>query len=390
MTSVEQQPQVERKPVLGMRFLLGVAVVFVLLGVLIFSGITNRVAAAKALRRETSEAAIPTVAVFHPKAGASAEEIALPGNVQAFTDAPIYARTNGYLKKWYVDIGTHVTAGQLLAEIDAPEVDHELQQARADLGTAQANLKLAESTAARWQFLLKSDSVSKQETDEKIGDLNAKKAMVESALSNVKRLEDLQSYERVYAPFAGVITARNTDLGALINSGANTPGKELFHLASLNRLRVFVSVPEVYQRGAVPGTRATLTADAFPNRTFTGTLARNANAIDQASRTLLIEVDVVNPTGELLPGAYVQVHLKLPQRGGSAITVPANALLFRSEGLRVAVVRNGQAQLVPITVGRDYGDTLEILSGLRVSDDVIINPPDSLTSGTPVRIAGRG
>lgn len=389
---ITEQPQIQetektKTRLFGARALLGSLIVAVVLAFAIHGGIASRQRAESAIAGETRRQAIQTVAVVHPKPSAPAEEIALPGNIQAFTDAPIYARTTGYLKRWYADIGARVKAGQLLADIDTPEVDQQLQQARAELETAQANYSLAQSTAARWQFLLKSDSVSKQETDEKIGDMAAKKAMVDSAQSNVHRLEDLQSYEKVYAPFDGVITARNTDVGALISSGANTPGKELFHLASINRLRVYVSVPEVYERAAQAGGKASLTLDEFPGRTFTGTLVRNASSIDPASRTLLVEVDVNNPSGELLPGAYVSVHLKLPARVAGAVTVPADTLLFRSEGLRVGLVDDGRAHLRPVIIGRDYGNEVEVVAGLRPSDQVIAKPPDSLVDGQQVRVS---
>jgi RND family efflux transporter MFP subunit len=284
-----------------------------------------------------------------------------------------------------VDIGARVKQGDLLAEIDTPEIDQQLRQSRADLATAQANLDLAQTTADRWQFLLKSGSVSKQETDQAVGDLHAKKAAVDSSGANVRRLEDLQAFEKVFAPFDGVITARSTDIGALIDAGAAPQSRELFHLAAIHTLRVYVAVPEVYSRAARPGATASLTLDEFPGERFTGTLVRNANSIDPTSRTLLIEVDVANPSGRLLPGAYVSVHLKLPQVIRS-VTVPSNTLLFRSEGLRVAVVRNGEAQLVPITIGRDFGSNLEVVSGLGQSESVVLNPSDSLISGTPVRV----
>jgi RND family efflux transporter MFP subunit len=393
--TTEQSPQkstqaeAARKPEFRTRLV--ITVVFLLLaagiGALVYSGILNRTASAAALARKTREDAVLAVSVVHPKFGGAEEEVVLPGNTQAFTDSPIFARTTGYLKKWYVDIGARVRTGQLLAEIDAPELDHQLQQAKADLETSRANLNLAQSTADRWQFLLKTQSVSRQETDEKIGDLSAKRAMVDASSSAVHRLEDLQSYERVTAPFDGVITTRNTDVGALIDAGANTPGKELFHLAATNQLRVFVNVPEVYNRAAKSGARATLQLSEFPGRNFTGTIVRNANSIDTASRTLLVEVDVDNPTGELLPGAYVLVHLKLPGKTIRGYTIPANTMLFRSEGLRVGLVRNGRAQLVPITIGRDYGNEVEIVSPLNPRDQIIANPPDSLISGEPVRIA---
>lgn len=359
-----------------------------IIGFVVRNGILSRTASAASLARDTKDDSAPAVSVVRPKTGSAEEEVVLPGNIQAFTDSPIYARTTGYLRKWYVDIGTHVKAGELLAEIDAPELDHQLQQAKADLETSQANLKLAQSTADRWQFLLKTQSVSRQETDEKIGDLSAKKAMVDAASSAVHRLEDLQSYEKVLAPFDGVITARNTDVGALITSGAGSAGKELFHLAATTHLRVFVNVPEAYGRAAQSGARAELQLTEFPTRHFTGTLVRNSNSIDTASRTLLVEVDVDNAGGELLPGAYVLVHLKLPGKTSHGLTIPVNTMLFRSEGLRVAVVRDGKAQLIPIVMGRDYGSDAEVVSGLSPNDQVIANPPDSLISGERVRIAG--
>ncbi len=351
----------------------------------IHGGITTRVAAESSLARSTEEAAIPIVNVIHPKVGAPLEELVLPGNTQAFSDTPIFARTSGYLKRWYFDIGAHVKRGDLLAEIETPEIDKQLQQARADLETAQANHHLAETTAARWQFLLQSDSVSRQETDEKVADLSARKATVDSNASNVRRIEDLQSFQKVYTPFDGVLTARNTDVGALIDAGANSARKELFHLAAIDTLRVFVAIPEVYSRAARPGATASLTLDEFPGRSFRGALARTSNSIDQASHTLLTEVDVRNPDGQLLPGAYVSVHFKLPQTVRSVV-VPSNTLLFRSEGLRVALVRDGRVQLTPVKIGRDYGSTVEVISGLQASDAVVLDPADSLVSGAPVRI----
>jgi len=357
------------------------------LGLGIVWGIRGRSAANTTLRQATAAAAIAPVNVVSPQQGAPSLEIRLPGTTQAFTDAPIFARTNGYVKAWYFDIGAHVKRGQLLAEIETPEVDQQLQQARADLATAQANLRQAQITADRWQALLESDSVSKQETDQAVSALSAMKATVESNVANVRRLEQLQGFEKIDAPFDGVITARNVDIGVLINAGANpSPAVQMFHMAATHILRVFVAVPEVYSRAARPGTAATLTLDEFPGRSFHGTLVRTSNAIDLTSRTLNVEVDVDNAGGELLPGAYVFVHLKLPAQVAT-VTVPANTLIFRAEGLQVAVVRNGQAQLVPVTIGRDYGATVEIVAGLQPTDQVIVSPSDSLTSGTRVRIA---
>ena len=363
--------------------LAAVAVIFV---IVIAVGFISRQKAEADLKQATAAAAITTVNVVYPKTGAPTDEIVLPGNTQAFTDAPIFARTSGYVKSWHIDIGTRVKKGQLLAEIETPEVDQQLQQARADLQTAQANLRQAQITADRWEALWKTDSVSKQETDVAVSAFHAMKATVDSNMSNVRRLEELQGFEKIYAPFDGVITARNTDIGALINSGASTtPTQELFHLAAINTLRVFVNVPQLYSQAVRPGATASLTLDEFPGKSFSGTIARNSNSIDPASRTLLVEVDVDNRNGTLLPGAYVRVHLKLPQSVNS-VTIPANTLLFRSEGLRVGVVRNGRAELVPLTIGRDYGSSVEVLSGLQPTDAVIVNPSDSLISGTTVQV----
>ena len=352
----------------------------------IVARLAGRAHAEAVLARETSEAAVQSVNVIHPQTGAPNQEIALPGYTQAFIDTPVYARTSGYLKTWRFDIGSHVKKGDLLAEIETPEVDQQLRQARADLSTAQANLSLAVITATRNENLLKTRSVSMQDRDNATGALAADKAIVQSNEGNVARLEQLQSYEKVLAPFDGIITARDTDIGALIDAGANSPSKELFHLAAIDRLRIYVSVPERYTRAAQPGATANITLDEFPGETFQGTLVRNANAIDLASRTLLLEVDIENPAGRLLPGAYTFVHLTLPTATQS-VTLPSNALLFRQEGLQAAVVRNGHAQLVAVTIGRDYGEKVEILSGLQTSDAVIADPSDSLISGTAVHIA---
>jgi RND family efflux transporter MFP subunit len=364
----------------------------VVLGALGFEvrhGILIRAAASEELTRVTDSAATQVVSVVHPKPSAPMQEIVLPGNTQAFIDSPIYARTNGYLTRWYFDIGARVKKGDLLAEIETPEIDQQLQQAQAQLETAEANSNLAQTTADRWQALLKTNSVSKQETDQAVANLAAQRATVDSNAANVRRLRQLQSFEKVYAPFDGVITSRTTDIGALIDAGATAQGKELFHLAALNTLRVFVPVPEVYSIAAQPDAQATLTLDEYPGRVFHGALVRNSSNIDLASRTLLVEVDVDNADGALLPGAYVSVHLKLPSRIQS-VTIPANTLLFRREGLRIGMVRDGRAELIPVTIGRDYGATVEIVSGLRASDAIIVDPSDSLVNGTPVRLASGG
>jgi len=354
---------------------------------LIVSGILPRIQARASLHRETREMAIASVTVIHPTRAPASSEIVLPANVQAFIDAPIYARTNGYLKKWYVDIGSRVKTGQLLAEIDTPEVNQALGQARADLSTAEANLNLSRITADRYRDLLKTDSVSKQDADNAAGDYAAKQAIVHSAEANVRRLEDLQSFQKIYAPFTGVITARNTDIGALIDSGAvGGTRTELFHIVQPDKLRAYVNVPEAYSQAAKPGLTADLTLAEFPGRRFPGKLVRTANAIDTNTRTLLVQIDVDNPTGALLSGAYAEVHLKLPGANSSLI-LPVNTLLFRSEGLRVATVPDGQhAELKPVTLGHDFGSEVEVVAGLNGDDTVIINPPDSVISGQAVRI----
>jgi RND family efflux transporter MFP subunit len=351
----------------------------------IYGGILSRVDAEESLARRTAEAAVPGVTIIHPAAGAPQTEIALPGYTQAYTDTPIYARTSGYLKAWHFDIGAHVRKGDLLAEIDTPEVDQQLNQAKADLVNATANAKLAAVTAWRFATLAKDQWASQQTADDRTFAAAATNATVDADTANVKRLEQLQSYEKVDAPFDGIITARNTDIGALINADANSPSKELFRLAAIDTLRVYVAVPESYARAAQPGAMASLNLDEFPGRSFQGTLVRNANAIDLASRTLLVEVDVANPNGLLPPGAYTFVHLRLPGADGT-VTVPSDTLLFRREGLQVAVVRDGRAQLVPVTIGRDYGEKVEILAGLHTTDNVIVNPSDSLINGTAVEV----
>ncbi|GGF14672.1 RND transporter MFP subunit [Aliidongia dinghuensis] len=366
--------------------ILGGLAVLVLV-VAIGGGIRERIAAERRLARTTEESAVPTVNVAHPDVGAPSEDLVLPGGTQANTDTPIYARTNGYLKRWYFDIGAHVKQGDLLAEIDTPEVDEQLRQARADLETATANFKLADITAKRNEDLLKTRSIATQERDNAVGALAAAKATVASKQADVARLERMQSYEKVYAPFDGIITARNTDIGALIDAGAASAARELFHLSAIDKIRVFISVPETYSRAVHVGDKARVTLDEFPGEAFTGTLVRTANAIDPASRTLLTEIDVDNADGKLLPGAYAFVHLSMAKPAQS-MTIPSNTLLFRKEGLRVALVRDGKAVLTPITIGRDYGEKVEVVSGLKATDEVILDPSDSLVSDTPVRTEG--
>ena len=373
-------PRTRRATVVGGVVLLSAGFVF-----LVYSGIQSRIDAEKGLEKRVTLSSAAVVNVVHPIRGSNDQAIELPGNTQAFTEAPIYARTSGYLKQWYFDIGAHVKRGQLLAEIETPELDEQLEQADNQLKTAEANLQLAKITADRWVYLEKSSVVSKQERDQAVSDLNAKRATADSDRANVARLQKLQAFERIYAPFDGVITARNTDVGDLIQ-GDNTAPKELFHLAAVGKLRVYIAVPEVYASAIKSGETVTLTLDAFPGENFTGTLVRDSNSIDLTSRTLRVEVDVDNPTGSLLPGAYAFVHWKLPS-AAQAVTIPTNTLLFRAEGLRVVVVRGGQAKLVPVTIGHDYGSSVEVLSGLTSEDTVILDPSDSIIEGSAVKIA---
>lgn len=366
---------------------IALAVVAIVLLVIIVAGIASRSAAEHDLKKHTEDAAILSVNVVHPSTAPLTPEISLPGNTQAYIDTPIYARTNGYLKHWYFDIGAHVRKGQLMATIETPELDQQLQVAEADLKSTEANLDLANTTAARYINLLKTNSVSRQETDQATSDAAAKKAAVDAAMANVRRLQQLQSFEKIYAPFDGIVTVRNVDVGALIDAGSNSTPKELFHLASINKIRVFVPVPEAYASDIKNGSTATLTLDQYPGQIFKGTIARNSNMIDSASRTLNVEVDVDNPKGLLLPGAYVFVHFKVPERIAN-LTIPSNTLLFRSEGLRVGVVRDGKVSLVPITITHDGGQIVEVAaSDLKPSDEVILDPSDSLMEGQQVRIS---
>jgi len=363
-------------------------VVFALVVVttLLVSGIWSRVRARTILRVEAAQVAIPAVSVVLPKRTAPAQEIILPGNVQPFITSPIYARTNGYLRKWYADIGTKVKKGQVLALIETPEVDQQLQQSLSNLETAKANLALAEITRNRYQRLLKTNAVSQQDADNAVGTYNANKAIVDASQANVRQLQALQSFEKIYAPFDGVITARNTDIGDLINSGSNSaPRTDLFHIAQPGKLRVYVNVPEEYSQGVKAGMTAGLSLVEFPRRRFEGTLVRTADAINVTTRTLLIEIDVDNPTGTLLTGSYAEVHLAIPTEA-SAYLLPANTLIFRSEGLRVGVVRDNKVALTPVTPGHDFGEQIEVVSGVNADDKIIVNPPDSLVAGQTVKI----
>src|SRR4030081_700356 len=362
------------------------AIALIAVAALLAWGIWSRVSASTTLRAETAQAALPAVSVVSPKQTAPAQEIILPGNVQPFITAPIYARTNGYLKKWYFDIGAHVKQGQLLAVIQTPEVDQQLQQARSNLLTAQANLELASITKNRYQGLLKSNAVSQQDADNAVGTYNANKAIVEADKAAVEQYSALVSFEKVYAPFDGVITARNTDIGDLINSGSSSNVKtDLYHISQTGKLRVYVNVPEEYSQGVKIGMTADIALAEFPGRKFQGKLVRTADAINVTTRTLLIEVDVQNPTGELLTGSYAEVHLKVPTQA-STFLLPVNTLIFRSEGLKVCLVKDGHGLLASVAPGHDFGNQIEIVSGLKSNDQVIINPPDSVVSGQKVQI----
>jgi RND family efflux transporter MFP subunit len=359
---------------------------FILLVIVILLGIRARERAESKLRQNTNEAAVEEVVIIHPKQNSPIDEVVLPGETQPYINSPVYARASGYLVKWYHDIGSRVKKGDLLAVVDAPELDKQLDQAQADLETSKANSNIAKITSDRWQGLVKTRSVSKQATDQAIDNQRATEATVNSYAANQGHYSKLVGFEKIYAPFDGIITMRNTDNGWLIAAGLNTPGQELFQIGQISTLRVFVAVPEVYSRAAHVGSKATLTLDEYPDQTFQGTVTRTSSSIDIASRTLNTEVDIDNSKGLLLPGAYVRVHLALPAQNHSVI-IPSSTLLFRTQGLQVGVVRNNVAQLVPVSIGTDFGETVQITSGLGTSDDVIENPFDSLVSGTPVRIS---
>ncbi|WP_263358885.1 efflux RND transporter periplasmic adaptor subunit [Acidicapsa ligni] len=353
-------------------------------------GLYLRSKSEKTLTLATNEAAVIAVNVTHPVLGSESQDLVLPGNVQAFTETPIYSRTNGYLKKWYFDIGARVHKGDLLAEIETPEIDQQLQQSRAELERMQANQELAGVTSNRWQNLLAKHAVSQQETDQTRSNYIASQAATDASRANVRRLEQLQSYERIIAPFDGIITARNTDIGDLIDAGSgSTNPRELFHLASMDRLRVYVAVPEVDSDSIHNGDTATLSQDSNPTLKITGRIVRNANAIDHSSRTLNVEVDVDNSKGVLRPGAYVFVHFQLPA-GTHTVTIPSNTLLFRAQGMQVGVLHDRHVQLTPVTIGHDFGGTVEIISGLSTGDEVVLDPPDSLTTGMEVRVETNG
>jgi RND family efflux transporter MFP subunit len=353
-------------------------------------GILSRLYARVLLERAAADAAVVTVATTHPSRGPGTDILVLPGTVQAFYEAPIYARTNGYLRAWYTDIGTSVKKGQLLAEIDTPEVDQQLRQAQADLATARANYQLARSTNERWQGLLATESVSRQDADERAGDAAAKEAAEQSAAANLARLRELESFKRVVAPFDGVVTQRSTDVGALINAGEN-PGNALFRVADTHRLRIYVSVPQSYAGQVKQGASAGLEFADRPGRRYQASVSSTARALDASTRTLQVELQIDNANGELFPGSYAEVHFDLRGTGTTLLRIPVNSMLFRAQGLLVATVdSSGHAHLRRITQGRDFGREIEVLSGLEESDTLIVNPPDSISEGMQVRVASPG
>jgi RND family efflux transporter MFP subunit len=366
-------------------WIIGIAVLLVFAGIFVY-GIVTRLRNAATVGAETTQMALPSVAVVAPQRSAPTQEVVLPGNVQPFISAPIFSRTNGYLKKWYVDIGQRVKKGQLLAVVETPEVDQQLEQSRSNLATAKANLQLAEITKNRFEGLLKTHAVAQQDADNAAGTYNANKAIVDANQANVRQLETMQSFERIYAPFDGIITARNTDIGQLIASGNSGNVKtDLFHISQPGKLRVYVNVPEQYSQAAAPGLTAELTLAEFPGKKFQGKLVRTANAINFTNRTLLVEVDVDNPSGELLSGAYAEVHLQVPAQSSSYL-VPVSTLIFRSQGLQVAVVKDGAVALTSVTPGHDFGDQIEIVAGLKGDESIVVSPPDSIISGQKVQV----
>jgi RND family efflux transporter MFP subunit len=395
MMQIELEEQVERlknalrptNPRKSLRRWLVPAVAALAAGLVLVLGIRSRVRAESTLRAVTDQMAVPSVSVAAPKQTAPATEIILPGNMQPFISSPIYARTDGYLKKWYFDIGAHVKAGELLAVIQTPEVDEQLAQVRSTLNTAQANLELAQITRDRYQSLLKKHAVAQQDVDNAVGTFTANKAIVDADMANVRHYQALVSFEKVYAPFDGVITARNTDIGDLINSGSNTaPRTDLFDIAQTRTLRVYVNVPEEYSQGIKPGqTAADVALAEFPGKRFPGKLVRTSESINATTRTLLVEVDLDNPGGNLFSGSYAEVHLNIRAQN-STYMLPVSALIFRSEKLQVGVVKDGKVAVTDVTPGHDFGDQIEIVAGLKADDRVVLNPPDSLVSGQEVTI----
>jgi RND family efflux transporter MFP subunit len=385
-TAPSPPPENESRTHSRRRWLLTALLVLFVVGVLV-AGIRSRMKDEKSLTAVTAQMAVLSVSVVQPKQSAPAQELILPGNIQPFISSPVYARTNGYLKKWYFDIGAHVKAGDLLAVIETPEVDQQLAQARSTLATAQANLELAQITRDRYQTLLKKHAVSQQDVDNAVGSYSANKAIVDADTASVRQYEALVSFEKVYAPFDGVITARNTDIGDLINAGSSTaPRTDLFHVAQTGALRVYVNVPEEYSQDVKPGrTQADIALAEFPGQRFPGKLVRTSEAINATTRTLLVEVDLENPSGTLLSGSYAEVHLNVPMHN-PVYLLPVGSLIFRGQKLQVGVVKNGKVVVTDVIPGRDLGELIEIVSGLNADDQVIVNPADSLVSGQEVKI----
>lgn len=385
--NIEAAPLMAPQPQRPTRTWLKIAIVLVVVIAVLFFGIHSRRSAEASLRTVSAETAVTPVSVVQPKQSAPAKEIILPGSIEPFISSPIYARTDGYLKRWYFDIGAHVRAGQLLATIQAPEVDEQLSQARSTLATAQANLRLAQITMDRYQGLLQKHAVAQQDVDNAVGTYAANKAMVDADMANVRHYEALVSYENVYAPFDGVVTARNTDIGDLINAGSNNaPRTDMFHISQTGTLRVYVNVPEEYWRGIKPGqTAADIVLAEFPGQKFPAKVVRTSEAINGITRTLLAEIDLANSDNALLSGSYAEVHLHVPSQTPTFL-IPGNTLLFRSEHLQVGVVRDGKVEIRNITPGHDFGTEMEVLAGLKAGDQVVVNPPDSLVSGEQVKI----
>ena len=357
----------------------------VVVGAFMF-GALPRVEADDTVRAETADLAVPPVSVIRPGRATRARELVLPGDAQPYNSAPIFARTNGYLKAWSADIGAHVKQGQVLAVIATPEVDQQLEQARSTLAVGEANLHLTESTAKRYTELLKTHAVSQQDVDNAVGAFNAGRATVDANRANVRQLEQLQSFEQVRAPFDGVIATRNAQIGELVNAGSSTaPQTELFHVVQVDKLRVYVKVPEVSSQHARPGITADVTLASIPGSHFTARLVRTANAIDPTTRTLLVELEVENPTGALLAGSYAEVHFQIGS-DGEVYTLPVETLIFRKDGLQVATVNGGHVVMKPVTPGHDFGDHLEIVQGLDGNESVVVNPPDFLSAGDTVRV----
>jgi RND family efflux transporter MFP subunit len=363
-----------------------VIVVVIFAGILIF-GILLRIKEQAEVRQITAQMAVPSVSVVQPKKAAPAQEITLPGNIQPFISSPIYARTDGYLKKWYFDIGARVKAGQLLAKIDSPEIDEQLSQARSTLATAEANLKLAQITTDRYQGLLQKHAVAQQDADNAAQSFKANQAIVEADRANVRHYEALVSFENVYAPFDGVIIARNTDIGDLINAGSSSAARtDLFHIAQTETLRVYVNVPQDYWRGIKPGeTGADIVLAEYPGKKFPGKVVRTSQAINGITRTLLTEIDLPNPGNSLLTGAYAEVHLHIPSQTPTFL-IPVNSLIFRTGQLQVGVIKDGKATVTNITPGRDFGTQIEVVSGLKADDAIVLNPPDSLVTGQEMKV----